>query len=69
VAASLEADGVDGGIDLGYAQDLLDLILRVALGDVNGLTQPKLCACFRRSGIRAPGRLGPTCTSIIRVVA
>ena len=27
MAAGLEADGVDGGVDLGHAEDLLDLVL------------------------------------------
>jgi hypothetical protein len=31
VAASLEADGVDGRVDLGLPEDLLDLVLGVAL--------------------------------------
>ena len=37
MAARLEADGVDGGVDLGHAEDLLDLVLRVALREVDGL--------------------------------
>jgi hypothetical protein len=37
VAARLEADRVDGAVDLRNAQDLLDLVLRVALGDVDRL--------------------------------
>ena len=37
MAAGLEADGVHGRVDLGHAEDLLDLILGVALGDVDGL--------------------------------
>ena len=37
VAAGLEADGVDAAVDLGHAEDLLDLVLRVALGDVDRL--------------------------------
>ena len=42
VAAGLEADGVDGGVDLGHAEDLLDLVLRVALGDVDRLAAEAL---------------------------
>ena len=37
MAARLESDRVDGGVDLGHAEDLLDLILRVALRDVDRL--------------------------------
>ena len=37
VAVGLEADRVDAGVDLRHAEDLLDLVLRVALGDVDGL--------------------------------
>src|SRR2546422_11482627 len=38
MAAGLEADAVDSGVDLGHAEDLLDLVGDVALGDVDGLT-------------------------------
>ena len=37
VPAGLEADRVDGAVDLRLAEDLLDLVLRVALGHVDGL--------------------------------
>jgi len=37
VPAGLEADRVDRGVDLGDAEDLLDLILGLALGDVDRL--------------------------------
>src|SRR5690606_36979017 len=35
--AGLEADGVHGAVHLGHAEDLLDLVLRVPLGHVDGL--------------------------------
>ena len=37
VAAGLEADRVDTAVDLGYAEDLVDLLRRVALREVDGL--------------------------------
>src|ERR1700753_1029003 len=37
VPAGLETDRVHGRVDLGYAEDLLDLVLGVALGHVDGL--------------------------------
>ena len=37
VSAGLEADGVDAAVDLRGAEDLLDLVLRVALRDVDRL--------------------------------
>ena len=37
VTAGLEAHGVDAAVDLGHAQDLLDLLGRVALRHVDGL--------------------------------
>ena len=38
VAAGLEADRVHTAVDRGHAQDLLDLVLRFALSQVDGLT-------------------------------
>jgi hypothetical protein len=52
VPAGLEADGVDRRVDLGDAEDLLDLVLRVALGDVDRLA-PERARRSRRSGIRS----------------
>jgi hypothetical protein len=49
VPARLEADGVDRRVDLRHTQDLLDLVLRLALGDVDGLGTEAAC-CSRRSG-------------------
>ena len=37
VAARLEADGVHGAVHLRHAEDLLDLVLGLALGDVDRL--------------------------------
>src|SRR5688572_4478892 len=37
VAASLEADGIDRRVHLGHAEELLDLVLGVALGDIDRL--------------------------------
>jgi hypothetical protein len=37
VSAGLEAHSVDGRVDLGHAENLLDLILRIALGHVDRL--------------------------------
>src|SRR5699024_6695836 len=37
VSARLEADGVDSAVDLGLAEDLLDLVLRVTPGHVDRL--------------------------------
>ena len=54
VAARLEADGVDAAVDLGHAEDLLDLVLRVALRDVDRSRSRTLRACASRSGIRSP---------------
>jgi hypothetical protein len=34
--------GVDRGVDLGHAEDLLDLVLRIALADVDGLAAERL---------------------------
>jgi hypothetical protein len=47
--ARLEADRVDRGVDLGDAEDLLDLVLRIALGDVDRLAAEAL-------GLRQPLR-------------
>ncbi len=38
VSACLEADGVDAAVDLGLAEDLRDLVLRITLGHVDRLT-------------------------------
>jgi hypothetical protein len=43
VAAGLEPHGVDRRVDLGHAEDLLDLVLGIALGDVDGLAPEALC--------------------------
>ena len=53
VTARFEADGVDRGVDLGHAEELLDLIAWVALR-TSIASQPKLRACSRRSGIMSP---------------
>ena len=37
VTACFEAHGIDRGIDLGSAQELLELVLGITLGDVDGL--------------------------------
>src|SRR5437660_1390016 len=42
MAAGLEADAVDSGVDLGHSEDLLDLVGDVALGDVDGLAPEAL---------------------------
>ena len=35
MAAGFEADGVDGAVDFGHAEDVFDLVFGVALGDVD----------------------------------
>src|SRR5690606_5727690 len=50
VTAGLEPDGVDAAVDLRGAQDLLDLVLRVALGDVDRLAT-------EAPGLRQPVRI------------
>src|SRR4029078_9272829 len=43
VAAGLEADRVDTAVYLAYAEDLLDLLLGVTLGDADGLAAEAAC--------------------------
>ena len=43
MAARLEADGVDGAVHLRDAEDLLDLVLGIALGDVDRLAAERAC--------------------------
>ena len=50
----LEADRVDGGVDLRHAEDLLDLVLRVALGRCRP-SRSRSCAPARAArGCRSP---------------
>ena len=54
VPARLEADGVDGAVDLRHAEDLLDLVLRRRPCAESTVSQPKLRACASRSAFRSP---------------